>query len=97
MDDSRDGYNISLDPMGYVQNFDYNPDNCYCHFVFGVNIDDNFSRKIYLSMLKKKDLRVFDEYHKVIGESRNYLKPDGTIDTDENTGYGTSQQFTEKK
>nr|DAI30464.1 MAG TPA: hypothetical protein [Caudoviricetes sp.] len=97
LDDSRDGYNISLDPMGYVQNFDYNPDNCYCHFVFGVNIDDNFSRKIYLSMLKKKDLRVFDEYHKVIGESRNYLKPDGTIDTDENTGYGTSQQFTEKK
>lgn len=97
LDDSESGYNISLDPIGYVQKFAYNPDNCYCHFVFGVNITDNFSRKIYLSMLKKKDLRVFDEYHQVIGESRNYLKPDGTIDTDENTGYGTSQQFTEKK
>ena len=48
-------------------------------------------------MLKKKDLRVFDEHHQVIGESKNYLKPDGTIDTDENTGYGTSQQITEKK
>ena len=96
LDDSQNGYTTAVDSMGYVSKFNYNPDNCYCHFVFGVNINDNFSRKIYLSMLKKKDLRVFDEYHKVIGESRNYLKSDGTIDTDENTGYGTSQQFTKK-
>ena len=93
LDDSQNGYTTSVDSMGYVSKFDYNPDNCYCHFVFGVNIDDNFSRKIYLSMLKKKDLRVFDEHHRVIGESKNYLKPDGTIDK----SYGTSQQFTEKK
>lgn len=97
LDDSQNGYTTSVDSMGYVSKFDYNPDNCYCHFVFGVNIDDNFSRKIYLSMLKKKDLRVFDEYHQVIGASKNYLKPDGTIDTDENTGYATGQFFTEKK
>lgn len=97
LDDFQNGYTIKTDSMGYLLSFDYNPDNCYCHFVFGVNIDDNFSRKIYLSMLKKKDLRVFDEYHQVIGESRNYLKPDGTIDTNKNTGYGTSQQFTKKK
>lgn len=92
LDDSRDGYNISLDPTGYVQNFDYDPSNCYCHFVFGVNIDDNFSRKIYLSMLNKKDLRVFNEYHQVIGESKNYIS-DGEIVG----GYGITQQFTEKK
>jgi len=97
LDDSQNGYTIKTDSMGYLLDFKYDPSACYCHFVFGVNIDDNFSRKIYLSMLKKKDLRVFDKYHKVIGESRNYLKPDGTIDTDKNTGYGKSQQFTEKK
>lgn len=92
LDDSQNGYTIKTDSMGYLLDFKYDPKDCYCHFVFGVNIDDNFSRKIYLSMLKKKDLRVFDEYHQVIGESRNYLKSDGTIDAD----YGKAQQFTEK-
>ncbi len=93
LNDSQNGYTTAVDSMGYVSKFKYNPDNCYCHFVFGVNIDDNFSRKIYLSMLKKKDLRVFDEYHQVIGESKNYLEPDGTIDNN----YGDGQFFTEKK
>ena len=92
LDDSQNGYTIKMDSMGYLLDFKYDPKDCYCHFVLGVNITDNFSRKIYLSMLKKKDLRVFDEYHQVIGESKNYLNSNGKID---NT-YATGQFFTKK-
>lgn len=92
LDDSQNGYTIKMDSMGYLLDFKYDPKDCYCHFVLGVNITDNFSRKIYLSMLKKKDLRVFDEHHQVIGESKNYLNSNGEID---NT-YATGQFFTKK-
>lgn len=92
LDDFQNGYTTAVDSMGYVSQFKYDPSNCYCHFVFGVNITDNFSRKIYLSMLKKKDLRVFDEHHQVIGESKNYLNSNGEIDET----YATGQFFTKK-
>lgn len=45
------------------------------HFVFGVNLDDfiQSERYIYIniSLLSKKDRRVFDEGHNLIGEIRN--------------------------
>lgn len=47
--------------------------------VFGVNITEqdrqNGFVQVYTSLLVKKDLRVFDDLHNVVGKSLNYLTP----------------------
>ena len=80
LDDVENGYTKETDPFGLIQNFKYHPDNCYCHFVFGLNVKQSdyetpsgLSKniKIYLSLIMKKDDRVFDKYHKAIGVLSN--------------------------
>lgn len=79
LDDFKNGYQKDIDNMGYISKFNYDPTNCYLHFVFGVNIPGadevadirEVSRKIYLSLMTKKDLRVFDKYHQVAGKVEN--------------------------
>ena len=48
------------------------------HFVFGVNLDDFIQSEryiyIYISLLSKKDRRVFDEGHNLVGYIRNEAK-----------------------
>ena len=69
--------------------------NCYLHFVFGVNIPGeneiadirSVPRKIYLSLMTKKDLRVFDRYHQVVGKVENEAIT---------RKYGKGQYFTKK-
>ena len=83
LDDVENGYTKEIDPFGLIQKFEYHPDNCYCHFVFGLNVkqsdyettSDSSSSvkniKIYLSLIGKKDDRVFDQYHKAVGVLSN--------------------------
>ena len=95
LDDFKNGYQKDIDNMGYISKFDYEPTNCYLHFVFGVNIPGeneiadirSVPRKIYLSLMTKKDLRVFDRYHQVVGK----------VENEANTRkYGKGQYFTKK-
>ena len=83
LDDVENGYTKEIDPFGLIQKFEYHPDNCYCHFVFGLNVKQSDYEtligssssvkniKIYLSLINKKDDRVFDQYHKAIGVLSN--------------------------
>lgn len=83
LDDVENGYTKEIDPFGLIQNFKYHPDNCYCHFVFGLNVKQSDYEtisgssssvkniKIYLSLISKKDDRVFDQYHKAVGVLSN--------------------------
>ena len=83
LDDVENGYTKEIDPFGLIQKFEYHPDNCYCHFVFGLNVKQSDYEtligssssvkniKIYLSLINKKDDRVFDKYHKAIGVLSN--------------------------
>lgn len=95
LDDFKNGYQKDIDNMGYISKFDYDPTNCYLHFVFGINIPGeneiadirSVPRKIYLSLMTKKDLRVFDRYHQVVGKVENE-----TI----TRKYGKGQYFTKK-
>ena len=52
-------------------------DNGTLHFVFGVNVDANDYVKgyvrIYLSTLSKRDTRVYNENHLVIGKIKNFV------------------------
>lgn len=51
-------------------------DNCY-KFVFGVNaVSSDFERgyiDIYMSLLSKRDTRVYDTLHNLIGSNYNYV------------------------
>lgn len=95
LDDFKNGYQKDIDNMGYISKFDYDPTNCYLHFVFGVNIPGeneiadirSVPRKIYLSLMTKKDLRVFDRYHQVVGKVENEAST---------RKYGKGQYFTKK-
>ncbi len=95
LDDFKNGYQKDIDNMGYISKFDYDPTNCYLHFVFGVNIPGeneiadirSVPRKIYLSLMTKKDLRVFDRYHQVVGKVENEAIT---------RKYGKGQYFTKK-
>lgn len=95
LDDFKNGYQKDIDNMGYISKFDYDPTNCYLHFVFGVNIPGeneiadirSVPRKIYLSLMTKKDLRVFDKYHQVVGKVENEAIT---------RKYGKGQYFTKK-
>ena len=95
LDDFKNGYQKDIDNMGYISKFDYEPTNCYLHFVFGVNIPGeneiadirSVPRKIYLSLMTKKDLRVFDRYHQVVGKVENEAIT---------RKYGKGQYFTKK-
>lgn len=95
LDDFKNGYQKDIDNMGYISKFDYDPTNCYLHFVFGVNIPGadevadirEVSRKIYLSLMTKKDLRVFDKYHQIAGKVENEAST---------RKYGKGQYFTKK-
>ena len=95
LDDFKNGYQKDIDNMGYISKFDYDPTNCYLHFVFGVNIPGeneiadirSVPRKIYLSLMTKKDLRVFDRYHQVVGKVENEVIT---------RKYGKGQYFTKK-
>lgn len=95
LDDFKIGYQKDIDNMGYISKFDYDPTNCYLHFVFGVNIPGeneiadirSVPRKIYLSLMTKKDLRVFDRYHQVVGKVENEAIT---------KKYGKGQYFTKK-
>ena len=83
LDDVENGYTKEIDPFGLIQKFEYHPDNCYCHFVFGLNVKQSDYEtlsglsssvkniKIYLSLISKKDDRVFDQYHKAVGVLSN--------------------------
>ena len=83
LDDVENGYTKEIDPFGLIQKFEYHPDNCYCHFVFGLNVKQSDYEtligssssvkniKIYLSLISKKDDRVFDKYHKAVGVLSN--------------------------
>ena len=83
LDDVENGYTKEIDPFGLIQKFEYHPDNCYCHFVFGLNVKQSDYEtlsgssssvkniKIYLSLISKKDDRVFDQYHKDVGVLSN--------------------------
>lgn len=75
--DDKNAYKVSVDSMGFVTQYKYVPDNCYYHFVFGVNIPENWDRsqpyRIYLSRIAKKDMRVFDKYHQEVAKSLNYV------------------------
>lgn len=76
--DDRNAYDVDSDVMGFVTKFDYNATDCYYHFVFGINIPEDWDRtkpyKVYLSNVARKDMRVFDKYHQVIGKSLNYAE-----------------------
>ena len=76
--DDRNAYNVDSDVMGFVTKFDYKATDCYYHFVFGINIPEDWDRtkpyKVYLSNVARKDMRVFDKYHQVIGKSLNYAE-----------------------
>lgn len=95
LDDFKNGYQKDIDNMGYISKFNYDPTNCYLHFVFGVNIPGadevadirEVSRKIYLSLMTKKDLRVFDKYHQIAGKVENEVLTEK---------YGQGQYFLKK-
>ena len=95
LDDFKNGYQKDIDNMGYISKFNYDPTNCYLHFVFGVNIPGadevadirKVSRKIYLSLMTKKDLRVFDKYHQIAGKVENEVLTEK---------YGQGQYFLKK-
>lgn len=95
LDDFKNGYQKDIDNMGYISKFNYDPTNCYLHFVFGVNIPGadevadirKVSRKIYLSLMTKKDLRVFDKYHQIAGKVENEVLTEQ---------YGQGQYFLKK-
>ena len=95
LDDFKNGYQKDIDNMGYISKFSYDPTNCYLHFVFGVNIPGadevadirEVSRKIYLSLMTKKDLRVFDKYHQIAGKVENEVLTEK---------YGQGQYFLKK-
>ncbi len=95
LDDFKNGYQKDIDNMGYISKFDYDPTNCYLHFVFGINIPGEneiadirlVPRKIYLSLMTKKDLRVFDKYHQIAGKVENEVLTEK---------YGKGQYFTKK-
>lgn len=95
LDDFKNGYQKDIDNMGYISKFDYDPNDCYMHFVFGVNIPSETEvqsisqvpRKIYLSLMTKKDLRVFDKYNQVVGKVENEVVWNK---------YGKGQYFTKK-
>lgn len=67
-------------------------DNCY-KFVFGVNaVSSDFERgyiDIYMSLLSKRDTRVYDTLHNLIGSNYNYVA------TGSDKSYGENQYYSD--
>lgn len=70
---SYDNYAQNIKSIQYY----YKDNNGWLHFVFGVNISrnddykyDNFN--IFLSNVSKRNMKVYDDRHRVIGYNRNY-------------------------
>lgn len=75
--DDIEAYRKDFGPTGNIVRYSYEPKNCLYNFVFGVNFPkDNQGEphKVYISAVKRKDMRVFDKYHQVVGKSLNYLQ-----------------------
>ena len=68
----------NLDNIKSVQYWYWDTNTSSYHFVFGVNITDEDKAKkyikVYISVLTKKDTRVYDKKHNVVGNSLNYVK-----------------------
>ena len=68
----------NLDNIKSVQYWYWDTNTSSYHFVFGVNITDEDKIKkyikVYISVLTKKDTRVYDKKHNVVGNSLNYVK-----------------------
>ena len=68
----------NLDNIKSVQYWYWDTNTSSYHFVFGVNITDEDKVKkyikVYISVLTKKDTRVYDKKHNVVGNSLNYVK-----------------------
>lgn len=76
--DDGNAYKKDFGPTGAIIKASYEPQDCLYHFVFGVNLPDMDKNsepfKVYISGIKRKDMRVFDKYHQVIGKSLNYAE-----------------------
>ena len=89
----RKGY--SINEIGSIQQWYY--DNGSLKFVFGVNVTGKdklkfdisyfYKMPIYISMLSRRDTRVYDEYHNIVGNVTNCV--------DEPDSWGT-QKYTPK-
>lgn len=75
----------------------YKDKNNWLHFVFGVNVEknpltnkfDNFN--IYLSNVSKRNMKVYDDMHRLIGYARNYKEELAGQE------YGTEQYYVSGK
>ena len=68
----------NLDNIKSVQYWYWDTNTSSYHFVFGVNITDEDKAKkyikVYISVLTRKDTRVYDKKHNIVGNSLNYAK-----------------------
>lgn len=98
---SKDGSvpSIHIDPSRYENMTDiqfkpqavlyyYRTQDGSMHLVFAANLDGYEPFDVYLSTVSKRDMRVFDEYHRVIGRAANYAN--GSLE------YGKKQYYEEE-